>query len=171
MDTEERAKIISGLFVCGLQGVKEYISILPDEMQRIISFCNGVKVDISDCFDVYMNLFETVCVLGTDDVVGMYSSICADFSDNVDIQHNQMLMVADKLLEIKRYKMALLIYEAIPADSKVVTKKFWQKAGIIFYHTSRYDEAIECFQCAEQDNLTRSYLTWCQDNLNDGYGY
>lgn len=169
MDTEERAKIISGLFVCGLQGVKAYISVLPDEMQRIISFCNGVKVDISDCFDVYMDLFETVCVLGTDDVVGMYSSICADFSYNVDIQHNQMLMVADKLLEIKRYKMALLIYEAIPADSKAVDQKFWQKAGIIFYHTKRYDEAIECFRCAEQNNLTRSYLTWCQEILNDGY--
>ena len=169
MDTEERAKIISGLFVCGLQGVKEYISILPDEMQRIISFCNGIKVDISDCFDVYMNLFETVCVLGTDDVVGMYSSICADFSDNDDIQHNQMLMVADKLLERSRYKMALRTYEAIPADSKAVNKKFWQKAGIILYHTNRFDEAIECFRCAEENNLTRSYLAWCRENLNDGY--
>ena len=169
MDTEERAKIISGLFVCGLQGVKEYISILPDEMQRIISFCNGIKVDISDCFDVYMDLFETVCVLGTDDVVGMYSSICADFSDNDDIQHNQMLMVADKLLERSRYKMALRTYEAIPADSKAVNKKFWQKAGIILYHTNRFDEAIECFRCAEKNNLTRSYLAWCRENLNDGY--
>ncbi len=169
MDTEERAKIISELFVCGLQGVKEYISVLPDEMQRIISFCNGIKVDISDCFDVYMDLFETVCVLGTDDVVGMYSSICADFSDNDDIQHNQMLMVADKLLERSRYKMALRTYEAIPADSKAVNKKFWQKAGIILYHTNRFDEAIECFRCAEKNNLTRSYLAWCRENLNDGY--
>lgn len=159
---------ISRLFVCQLHKMDRNIAFLPEGWQGLISHFYGGEANISSFFNDYIILLPFVAYYSAGDTLDRYISLCVDFAEDEAIKYKQIVSVAVRLVRLRKYEEALVLFQEIPADSEAADAEFWKNTGMAFYGLGRYEEAEECLRNTEQTKEILSYIAWCQEMIDNG---
>ena len=168
---KEMAELLPYLYVCLLEMYdEEYVSMLPVGLGNIVKNIHGLvgNTTIKGSYDDYKTFIREVFMMASPEVVEKYIDILPVISRDESELENNIIEVAGVLLQGGKSQQSLDLYNLIPVDSETVDEQFWQNVGICFYNLKRFEEALECFGRGAKDNKTASYMTWCQEMIENG---
>jgi len=167
---KEIAEIIPSLSVCLLEDYNDsYADILPEKMRTLVRYFHNLpdKGEIEACFEAYKTILLEVVAFATEDVAKKYLDMLGVFSETADEAEEKIVEVADKLMDIQKYEIALSLYEQLPEKSTSRTEEYWQNVGICHYGLGQYQKAMECFDLAVNNKKTDTYKLWCQEAMKN----
>ena len=142
--------------------IAHYAALLPTGMQTVLARYRGGKTPLEGTdFEGYIAVLQLLAPCRQLVDLECYVRLAFDFS------WEQVYQAARYLYSVRQWKLALLLYEAIPADAAVVTGEFWHDAGICFYYEQNAAAALSCFAEAEaqgkSDQEMVSYKRWLEE--------
>ncbi|WP_295919409.1 glycosyltransferase [Anaerovibrio lipolyticus] len=165
------AALLPYLYVCLLEHYDEdYVQMVPTGLGNIVKYFHGFTKEaaVRGHYEEYKAFIKEIFAMATPSTINKYIEMLSVVSRDDSELEQHLIEVAGMLLQGDKPKLALELYNQIPAGSRQANEKFWQQVGICFYKLRQYQEALECFQRGVKDSKTITYVSWCREAMESG---
>jgi tetratricopeptide (TPR) repeat protein len=168
---KEIAELLPYLSVSLLENYNDsYVNLLPEKLQIVIRYYHGISEtsDIEGCFEEYKTILLEVISFASAEVAQRYLDVLDTFSHTCEGKEEKLLEVANIIMDIQKYDLAMLLYRQISEKSILINDEYWQNIGICYYGLGEYQQALECLDRASDNKKTATYRLWCREAMENG---